>query len=102
MPTTRPAITGEEFIRIAARKLEPSGYSLLSKPVLRIAGLFNRPILELSRMTYQNDRDYLFDSTKFERRFNVTPTSYKEGIEETLRFCAAQAGREQAAQRPTP
>ena len=61
--------------------------------MLALAGLFNRQILELSRMTYQNNRDYLFDSTKFERRFQFEPTPYQAGIEETLRFAAAGATR---------
>jgi len=36
-------------------------------------------------MLYQNEYDYLFDSTKFEKTFNFTPTSYKDGIAETVR-----------------
>ena len=94
LPTAHPPITGEEFIRIAAKALgRPAAYSILSKPTLALAGLFNRQILELSRMTYQNDRDYLFDSTKFERRFGFQPTPYPIGIEETLRLAAPSAGQ---------
>jgi len=40
---------------------------------------------ELGEMLYQNDRDYLFDSSKFERRFDFTPTQYEEGIRTTAR-----------------
>ena len=94
LPTMHPPITGDEFIRIAAKTLgKPAGYSILTRPMLVLAGLFNRQILELSRMTYQNDRDYLFDSTKFQRRFGFQPTPYTVGIEETLRFAAPSAGR---------
>jgi len=100
LPTMHPPITGDEFIRIAAKTLgTPAGYSILSRPMLALAGLFNRQILELSRMTYQNDRDYLFDSTKFEKRFGFQPTSYQAGIEETLRFAshgAAPSAKEAA------
>jgi hypothetical protein len=35
---------------------------------------------------YQIEFDYYFDSSKFERHFNYTPTSYSEGIAETIRF----------------
>jgi hypothetical protein len=31
-------------------------------------------------MLYQYDRDYVFDSSKFEERFNFEPTSYTDGI----------------------
>ena len=87
LPTAHPPITGEEFIGIAARSLgHPLRYSVLSRGMLGLAGLFNRQIYELSLMTYQNDRDYVFDSSKFERRFRFTPTSYEQGIGETLRF----------------
>jgi hypothetical protein len=36
---------------------------------------------ELKEMQYQNDRDYFFDSSKFEQRFGMKATSYKDGIE---------------------
>jgi nucleoside-diphosphate-sugar epimerase len=87
LPTARPPITGEEFMGIAARSLGSAlRYSVLSRGMLRLAGLFNRQIYELSLMTYQNDRDYVFDSSKFEKRFQFAPTTYRQGIDETLRF----------------
>ena len=39
---------------------------------------------ELAEMLYQNDRDYVFDSTRFEERFRFTPTPYEEGIRSTV------------------
>jgi len=87
LPTAHPPLTGEEFMGMAARSLGvPLHYSLLSKGMLALAGIFDRQILEVHRMIYQNDRDYLFDSTKFERRFGFTPTPYEQGIEATNRF----------------
>ena len=46
-------------------------------------GLFNKAIKENNEMLYQNDSDYLFDSTKFEKEFNFNPTSYEDGIKAT-------------------
>jgi len=87
LPTARPPLTGAEFLSTAARCLGvPLHYSLLSKAALAVAGLVNRQILEVYRMIYQNERDYLFTSTKFERRFGSTPTPYEQGIEATIRF----------------
>lgn len=86
LPTASPPITGEEFITIAARELgvEPR-YTVLRKWMLSLGGLFDPLVRELPEMLYQNDRDYVFDSSKFNRRFNFTPTPYEEGIKETMR-----------------
>ena len=93
LPTAHPPITGEEFMAIAARGLgRAPRFSVLSKGMLKLAGLFSRQIYELSLMTYQNDRDCLFDSSKFEKRFAFTPTPYEQGIRETLQFYRAPAG----------
>ena len=34
---------------------------------------------ELAEMIYQYDRDYVFNSQKFEEAFNLEPTSYDHG-----------------------
>ena len=46
----------------------------------RVLGLFMPLLKELVEMMYQNDRDYFFDSSKFEKRFGWTATPYKDGI----------------------
>jgi nucleoside-diphosphate-sugar epimerase len=87
LPTKNPPITGKAFIEIVAKELgaEPR-YSVLKKWMLRLAGLSNTTIREVYEMLYQIEFDYYFDSSKFERHFNYTPTSYSEGIAETIRF----------------
>ena len=42
-------------------------------------------VKELKEMQYQNDQDYFFDSSKFDKRFSFTPTSYKDGIAAVLK-----------------
>jgi nucleoside-diphosphate-sugar epimerase len=92
LPTAHPALTGEDFIRTAAEKLgRAPGYSVVPRLMLSAAGLFNRQLLEVSRMGYQNEQDYIFDSAKFEKRFAFTPTPYAQGIEETLKFFGGTA-----------
>jgi hypothetical protein len=45
------------------------------------------PIMRESvEMLYQYDRDYVFDSAKFENEFGITPTSYEDGISEVIRI----------------
>ena len=46
---------------------------------------FNSIVKESVEMLYQNEFDYLFDSTKFEREFSFNPTSYEDGIVETVK-----------------
>jgi len=43
---------------------------------------------EMPEMMYQYNRDYYFDSTKFEKRFNFTPTTYQEGVRLTVQNSA--------------
>ncbi len=86
LPTDRNALTGKELIETVAREfgLDPR-YMVLRRWIIRAAGLFNGIVRESVEMLYQNDSDYLFDSSKFEKAFNFTPTPYNQGIRETVR-----------------
>jgi nucleoside-diphosphate-sugar epimerase len=87
LPTASPPITGEEFIGMAARifGVDPD-YSVLSKWMVRIGGLFNSEVRETYEMIYQNEADYIFDSSKFEKHFQFVPTPYAKGIEKAVGF----------------
>ncbi|MDR3627679.1 MAG: NAD-dependent epimerase/dehydratase family protein [Ignavibacteriaceae bacterium] len=87
LPTASPAITGKEFIELTAKYLnvKPT-YTVLTKWMVKAAGLFNKTIKEVSEMLYQNEYEYEFDSSKFEKHFHFTPTPYEKGIESTLKF----------------
>ncbi|MEI6820393.1 MAG: NAD-dependent epimerase/dehydratase family protein [Bacteroidota bacterium] len=87
LPTAHPPITGEEFIKISADIYGvKTDYSIMKKWMVKIGGLFITMVKEAYEMLYQNEFDYEFDSTKFEKRFNFTPTSYQKGIKETIDF----------------
>jgi hypothetical protein len=58
-------------------------YRVLSRPMIKIAGLFDSNIRESYEMLYQSNSEYLFDSTKFSKAFKIEPTSYVDGIEHT-------------------
>lgn len=81
LPTNRNVLTGKEFIELAAKAMiiKPD-YMVVKKWMLSMLGLFNKVIKENNEMLYQNDSDYLFDSTKFEKAFNYKPINYEEGI----------------------
>lgn len=80
LPTHRDALTGKEFIELAAVAYGvPPKYTVLSRTLMNIAGLFDPIVRESKEMAYQNEADYLFDSSKFEQAF-FAPTPYAEGI----------------------
>jgi nucleoside-diphosphate-sugar epimerase len=85
-PTDGNVLTGKEFISLTAKAygVQPD-YLVLKKWMVRLGGLMDGNIREVVEMLYQNDAEYLFDSSKFEKTFGVSPTSYAEGIAETVR-----------------
>ncbi|MEO6894998.1 MAG: NAD(P)H-binding protein [Ginsengibacter sp.] len=86
LPTSSEKWTGKDFINhIAELTHAQPRHFLLSKTMIGIMSLFSPMMKELKEMQYQNDQDYFFDSSKFEKRFSFTPTRYKEGIVESTR-----------------
>jgi nucleoside-diphosphate-sugar epimerase len=81
LPTSSERFTGKDFISKVAKEMnvEPR-YYILSKFMISLIGLFVPLVKELKEMSYQYDREYIFDSSKFEKRFAFKPTGYDEGI----------------------
>jgi len=85
LPTSSERLSGHQFVELAnSIKGQKGSYRVLSSFMLFIGGLFDGTIRELKEMQYQNDRDYFFNSDRFCQAFGFTPTSYREGIAETL------------------
>ncbi|MDE3200830.1 MAG: NAD-dependent epimerase/dehydratase family protein [Acidobacteriota bacterium] len=84
LPTSEPVLTGREFIGCAALALnvEPK-HQVLRPWMVKTFGLFNKTIGEVGEMLYQNDSPYLFNSSKYARRFGFVGTPYAEGIRAT-------------------
>lgn len=85
LPTDKNVLTGKEFIEHAAKEfgVKPN-YTVLKMWMIQMAGYFIPVVKESIEMLYQNENDYLFDSTKFEKAFNFKPTSYQNGIAATV------------------
>jgi nucleoside-diphosphate-sugar epimerase len=85
VPTAPNPPTGREFIGLVAKEfgIQPK-YITLSPWMIKVAGVFDSTIHESYEMLYQSESDYIFDSTKFERAFNFKPTSYVDGIRQTI------------------
>ena len=85
LPTAPNPPTGREFVTLAAKEFGVApNYRILSRPMLRVVGLFNASVAESYAMLYQSGSPYLFDSSKFSREFGVTGTSYVDGIRATV------------------
>ena len=81
LPTAQNPPTGKEWIAAIAKEMDREPKSQVAGKILvKIMGLFNPIMKELHEMLYQYDRDYVFDSTKFEKQFSMKPTPYNEGI----------------------
>ena len=85
LPTAENPLTGREWIKAIAAEMqvEPK-YREVSKFMAHLLGFVIPVMKEMPEMMYQYDRDYIFKSTKFEKRFDFTPTPYLEGIRKTL------------------
>jgi nucleoside-diphosphate-sugar epimerase len=86
LPTDKNVLTGKELIELTAKTMgvKPD-YMIVKKWMVTLMGFFNKIIKESNEMLYQNEFDYLFDSTKFEKTFNFKPTSYEDGIIKTVK-----------------
>ncbi|MGE5382807.1 MAG: NAD-dependent epimerase/dehydratase family protein [Omnitrophica WOR_2 bacterium] len=86
LPTAKNTLTGKEWIEAFAAEFEvKADYRTIPQWMLRTMGLFMPIMREMVEMYYQYDRDYVFLSDKFERRFNIRPTPYIDGIKITAR-----------------
>jgi nucleoside-diphosphate-sugar epimerase len=85
LPTSAERLTGVDFINMIAdaMKVKPTYYTL-SKTMLSILSLFVPMLREIKEMQYQNDQNYFFDSSKFQQKFGMTATTYKDGIKEIV------------------
>ena len=85
LPTDRTPITGAQWIELFARLMnkEPR-LMVIPLWLLAIMGMFIPVFREFKEMVYQYDRDYIFNSSKFEQRFRFVPVRPEEGIKQLI------------------
>ncbi len=87
LPTDRNALTGKEIVALFAAEMNvPDKVMVLPKWMIKLIGIFIPIMKEMPEMMYQYDRDYIFDSQKFNKAFNFETTSYQKGIKDTVRL----------------
>jgi nucleoside-diphosphate-sugar epimerase len=81
LPTDATKLTGRQWIELLAAEMNAKPrYSILSETMLGLLGIFMPVLKEIKEMVYQYDRDYFFDSSKFNQRFSYTPVIPKEAV----------------------
>ena len=81
LPTASEPMTGKQWIEAIAREFGgETKVQIVTNFLMTIMGLFVPALKEVKEMNYQYDRDYVFLSDKFNKRFNLEPTGYLEGI----------------------
>ena len=85
LPTAAEPFTGAQWAWLIASELGVKpGYRKVTSYMVWILGYFTPVMKEILEMMYQNKRDYIFDSSKFEKRFGYQATPYHIGIKETI------------------
>jgi len=86
LPTSNEKLNGKQWIELIAKEMNVvPKYQVLPVWMMSVLGIFMPQIKELKDISYQNERDYFFDSSKFEKRFGIKPTPFLTGIHETVK-----------------
>jgi nucleoside-diphosphate-sugar epimerase len=85
LPTDKKTLTGKEMAALFMKEMNVSkSISVMPMWLIKIVGLFVPFMKEMPEMMYQYDQDYFFDSSKFEKRFKMAPTTYEEGVKRVI------------------
>ena len=85
LPTSSEKLTARQIINLFNKEMGASKkVNVMPRWMLKLAGIFIPILREMPEMMYQNDRDYYFDSSKFNQRFSFAPTSYEDGVRQTV------------------
>ena len=85
LPAAEP-LTGRQFLELV---FEEAGHSpkigVASRPMIRMAGLFNPLLRELNETLYQFERPFVVDASKFQRAFGPFETTpHREAVGRTV------------------
>jgi nucleoside-diphosphate-sugar epimerase len=85
LPTAENPLTGREWIDTIASEMGVlPKYQVATKFIVNLLGLFNPIMREMPEMMYQYDREYIFNSDKFNNHFDFEVTPYIDGIREII------------------
>ena len=85
VPTTGEKLTSRDWVELIAKELKTEA-KIQTVPVImiNILGIFVPVMREFPEMLYQYEQDYIFNSSKFEKRFGITATKPEDGIKKLI------------------
>ena len=85
LPAAEP-LTGRQFLTLVYEAAgHPAKPGVATRPMIRLAGLFNPLVRELNETLYQFERPFISDASKFERAFGpFEPTPHREAVRRTV------------------
>jgi len=90
IPTAEP-ITQREFLEIAFEIANKTPkITSLSNVMLNMVALFNPIVKEIKELSYQFEKPFIMDHSKYEKKFGLNITPHKEAIETTLKWYAKE------------
>jgi nucleoside-diphosphate-sugar epimerase len=86
LPTAAP-LKGKQWVELFAKEMGVKP-QVRAVPLwlIKAMGFFTPMMKELYEMGYQYDRDYVFKSTKFEKRFGIKPTPPDEAVRTVIQM----------------
>jgi len=85
VPTTSEKLSTKQWIELVARELKKEPDIQMVPPwMIKMISLFVPVMREFPEMLYQYTQDYVFDSSKFEKRFGMKAIAPESGIRNTF------------------
>jgi len=86
LPTTDKKLTNRQWIELMMNAMnKQKKIQVMPDWMISLVGIFIPVLKELKEVDYQIKQDYFFNSSKFNKRFNYTPTSPEDGIREMVK-----------------
>ena len=92
LPTTKERLSTRQWIELIAEEIKVEArIQVIPVWLLKVIGLFNPTIREFPEMLYQNQMDYVFDSSKFDVKFGIEATHPREGVKMMVDYLKGQS-----------
>jgi nucleoside-diphosphate-sugar epimerase len=92
LPVDGEALTGREWAGLFAEAMKTSDeIQVLPAWGIKALGLFVPILREFYEMRYQYDREYYFDSSKFNSSFRYEPTANRRAVAQTVETLQGKA-----------
>jgi nucleoside-diphosphate-sugar epimerase len=87
VPTTKEKLTNHQWIDLIAEEMNiQAKIQYIPTWMIHMLGIFIPLMREFPEMVYQNKMDYIFDSSKFEKRFGLTATAPRDGVKAMINY----------------